>query len=186
MRMGWTYPVLATLIIIMINGLNVNKYVGQAISILIVLPLNYGLSIALLRLVREDDMEVLRNMGEEVRHDYGRALAVPLLTGIFTFLWLLLLIIPGIIKAYAYSMANYISVDHPEYSPNDCINYSQDMMYGHKMDLFLLDLSFIGWILLSIATLGIGFLWLIPYMQTARAVFYEEIKDEGIQVEEDE
>ena len=90
--------------------------------------------------------------------------------------WFLLFIIPGIIKAYAYAMTYYISYDNPELSAEECINRSMKMMYGHKLDLFLLDLSFIGWILLSILTLGVGMLWVTPYMYTSRAKFYEELK----------
>ena len=178
LRLGWTYPVLATLVITLLNGLSSAPSIGLIISVLLVLPLNYGFSIALLQLIRQDDTEVLRNMTNMARSNYGRALAVPLLTSIFTFLWSLLLIVPGIIKSYAYAMANYISLDHPEYTPNNCIDYSQDMMDGHKMELFLLDLSFIGWILLGILSFGIGMLWVTPYLQTSHAVFYEKIKEE--------
>lgn len=94
---------------------------------------------------------------------------------LFVFLWSLLFIIPGIIKAYAYSMAFYIKQDHPEYEWKECLDESQRMMDGHKADLFLLQLSFIGWMILCIFTAGIGFLWLEPYMQAAQANFYNEL-----------
>ncbi|HEY8444131.1 MAG TPA: DUF975 family protein [Clostridia bacterium] len=74
-----------------------------------------------------------------------------------------MLIVPGFIKAYAYAMTPYIAVEYPELSPADCIKMSNDMMKGNKGRLFLLDLSFIGWFLLGIATFFAGFLFIIPY-----------------------
>ena len=78
----------------------------------------------------------------------------------------------------AYSMAFYIAKDHPEMGSYDCIMYSQKIMKGHKWQLFVLSLSFIGWWLLAMITLGIGYLWLMPYMYTAHAQFYEDVKAE--------
>ena len=101
-----------------------------------------------------------------------------LLMGIFVFLWTLLLIIPGIIKGFAYSLVPYILVDKPELSANEAINLSIKMMKGHKFDFFWLCLSFIGWILLAILTFGIGLFWLMPYMYTAYAAFYQDVKAE--------
>ena len=101
-----------------------------------------------------------------------------LLTSIFVGLWTLLFIIPGIIKSFAYAMTPYILVDYPDLSPNQAINLSIKMMKGHKFDLFWLGLSFIGWGILSILTLGIGLFWLIPYVQTAMAAFYVDVKAE--------
>ena len=96
--------------------------------------------------------------------------------GIFEFLWTMLFIIPGIIKAFSYAMTPYILVEHPEMSANQAINESMRLMKGHKFDLFYLYLSFIGWGILSVLTLGIGFLWLIPYMETSQAAFYADVK----------
>lgn len=112
--------------------------------------------------------------------DYGRILGTMLLIAVYTFLWTLLLVIPGIIKSYSYRMTIYVLNDQPELSFNGAIEKSMDMMKGHKMKLFLLDLSFIGWALLSIITLGIGVLWLYPYMLSASAAFYEDLKKETV------
>ena len=101
-----------------------------------------------------------------------------LLISIFTTLWSLLFIIPGIIKSYSYSMTYYILNDNPGMSGNDAITESRKMMNGHKMELFLLQLSFIGWILLSVLTFGILLLYVIPYMQAATTAFYEALKPE--------
>jgi len=97
-------------------------------------------------------------------------------TGLFTVLWSLLLIVPGIIKAFGYSMAFYIMYDNPEIKPLEALKKSQIMMKGYKMKLFLLELSFIGWIVLAFLSFGLGFLWLNPYMYLSIANFYENLK----------
>ena len=94
-------------------------------------------------------------------------------------LWSILFIIPGIVKSYSYAMTFYILRDDPSIGANEAITRSRQMMDGHKWQLFCLHFSFIGWILLSMLTLGILTLWVMPYMETATAVFYESIKGEG-------
>ena len=88
----------------------------------------------------------------------------------------LLFIIPGIIKSFSYAMTYFIINDHPEYSINQAITESRRMMDGHKMEYFILCLSFIGWFILSCITLGIGFLWLIPYFYTTSAAFMKRLQ----------
>jgi uncharacterized membrane protein len=97
---------------------------------------------------------------------------------LYVLLWAILFIIPGIVKTLAYAMTNYILVDHPELSANKAILLSNEMMKGHKYDLFYLYLSFAGWFFLCVITLGIGFFWLIPYAQTAQASFYQDVRAE--------
>ena len=109
---------------------------------------------------------------------YARTVGAVLLVFVYTLLWTLLLVIPGIIKASSYSMTFYILRENPEMTAGDAITASQKMMDGHKMDLFLLSLSFIGWAILASITFGIGYLWLIPYIYTAYAAFYETLKKE--------
>ena len=175
---NWTNPVLATLNLFAISGIvSAIPVVGGLVNLLVVIPISFGFSIAFLLFIRGEKENVIENMFGELKN-YGRALGVPLLTTVFTFLWTLLLIIPGIIKGYSYAMTNFIAKDHPELGAYDCIKESMKMMYGHKWDLFLLDLSFIGWALLCILTLGIGFLWLQPYIMTSHAIFYKELKAE--------
>ncbi len=89
--------------------------------------------------------------------------------------WTLLLIVPGIIAALRYSMASYIMAEYPGISAGEAIERSKAMMDGHKKELFLLELSFIGWILLSALTLGILSLWVTPYLQATTAVFYRKL-----------
>ena len=102
--------------------------------------------------------------------------AASLLVGLYTFLWSLLLLIPGLIKSYAYAMTPYIMQEKPKMGINEAITRSREMMDGHKWQLFMLDLSFIGWMLLSVLTLGIALVYVWPYYQAARAEFYKQIK----------
>jgi uncharacterized membrane protein len=105
-----------------------------------------------------------------------------LLSSIFVFLWSLLLVIPGIIKALAYSMTPYIISEEPNIDALAAIQKSQDMMRGNKMRLFSLYLSFIGWIILCILTAGIGFIFLMPYIQMSVANFYLDIRGKKVVV----
>ncbi len=104
---------------------------------------------------------------------FWRALLLRILMGIFIFLWSLLLIIPGIIAAYRYRMATYLLIDHPEMSPLECIRASKQMMAGHKGELFVLDLSFLGWALLCI--IPFVAVWVAPYMEVTYANYYQAL-----------
>ncbi|MDO4199805.1 MAG: DUF975 family protein [Clostridia bacterium] len=108
---------------------------------------------------------------------FGTAFLTSLLSAIFIILWTLLLIIPGIIAAYSYSMRYYVLADHPDYSAMDAIRESKGIMKGHKFELFVLQISFIWWILLCVVTLGLASLYVIPYMEMAKANFYNKIKE---------
>jgi uncharacterized membrane protein len=91
-------------------------------------------------------------------------------------LWALLLIVPGIVAAISYSMTFFILAEDSSLTPMEAINKSKQMMDGYKLKYFYLCLKFIGWALLCCLTLGIGFLWLIPYIQVSTAKFYDELK----------
>lgn len=147
--------------------------------ILVMYPLATGFANALRVLLTTGDNEVTRNMFRLGFTNYLHIVWTYFLMVLKVLLWSLLLIIPGIVKAFAYSMAVYIMVENPEMRAIDAIHKSQDMMRGHKFDLFYLMLSFIGWGLLCILTLGIGFLWLSPYMYATQAAFYEDLKRES-------
>lgn len=105
-----------------------------------------------------------------------------ILKRIYTFLWSLLFIIPGIIKTFSYSQAELITKDYNDngktISANEAITLSRELMNGHKMDLFMLYLSFFGWYLLSAVTLWIPMLYVLPYLQASKAVFYRNITKE--------
>ncbi len=109
--------------------------------------------------------------------DYKRVALVIFLRDLFLGLWFALLFIPGVIKSYSYMMVPYILIDNPELSGTDAITRSRQMMDGNKWRAFLLDLSFIGWMLLSVLTCGIvGILYEKPYRRSARAALYLELK----------
>lgn len=98
------------------------------------------------------------------------------LRGLFVILWSLLLIIPGIVKSFSYAMTPFILTDHPELTAKEAIRRSQEMMNGHKGELFVLGLTFIGWEFLNAFTLGIGSFWLNPYKNAAYAAFYRQLQ----------
>ena len=110
-------------------------------------------------------------------YNYGATVGKMLLMNIYLFLWFLLFIIPGIVKSYSYRMVPYLIKDHPELSASEVITMSRQMMNGNKWRAFLLDLSFIGWILLSVFTLGLlNIFWTFPYMYSTSAALYRELK----------
>jgi uncharacterized membrane protein len=113
--------------------------------------------------------------------DYGRNLGGLLWRDLFIWLWSLLFIIPGIVKSYAYFAAPYILSEFAAVRPTDAIKLSMRMTDGYKGELFVLDLSFIGWNMLSALTLGLlGILYVNPYYYTSKAGFYEELKTNAI------
>ena len=169
----WTPAVLTTLVFSLI--------VGAAGSIplaglLVICPLEFGFMLCFLRLVRGEDCDEMVGDQFNVFSKYGRVLGTSLLYTLYVILWSLLLVIPGIIKSYSYAMTPYVMNDRPDLDADDCIHESRMMMRGYKWKLFCMDLSFIGWAILCILTLGIGFLWLQPYIEASHAKFYEELK----------
>lgn len=109
-------------------------------------------------------------------------IAIHIISGFFIILWSFLFIIPGIIAALAYSQAYYIYKDSEATGENlsalDCISRSKELMDGNKGKLFVLELSFIGWHFIGGLTFGLGYLFITPYIQTAKAVFYNDLLNE--------
>ncbi len=145
---------------------------------IVCMPLSYGFTVMFLDFIRKQDDLTIGKMFEPYARDLARVLTTYLLMYVYIILWMLLLIVPGIIKSFSYAMTPYILKDNPELANNSAIEKSMQMMNGHKMQLFWLYLSFIGWAILSLCTLGIGFLFLIPYMDASIAHFYEDLKAE--------
>lgn len=104
-----------------------------------------------------------------------KVFAIALLQGLFIALWSLLLIVPGIIAMYRYRMAFYILLDDPDKGALQCIRESKALMQGHKKELFVLDLSFIGWSFLITISAGILGIWILPYINTTYAMYYNMI-----------
>jgi uncharacterized membrane protein len=105
---------------------------------------------------------------------FGKAFWLNIITAFFLYLWMILFIIPGLIKAFSYSMAMYILADNPQMTAREALRSSKELMHGKKGKLFYIYLSFIGWILLGYITLGIAFIWILPYVQATIAAFYNE------------
>ncbi len=181
----WTTAVLATLVyflILSISGI-ANFMLDEGVAALFSIafgfcvsgPLGLGYSYFVLKAARREDIEI-GNIFEGFNH-FVKVVILSILIGIFTILWTLLFIIPGIIAALRYSQAFFILLDNPDLSPMEAIRRSKQMMKGNKGKLFLLTLSFIGWALLCGITFGIGALWLNPYVYVALAVFYLALLD---------
>ena len=149
--------------------------VGFLLSILVFNPLIVGCYRFFLQNSRGP--AELNELGAGFRGDWGNVVLVMFLKNLFLALWTMLFIIPGIVKAYAYRMVPYILKEHPALSGTQAITLSRRMMKGHKGDAFVLDLSFIGWILLSALTFGILHLFYVgPYIQATDAELYKVVR----------
>lgn len=175
---NWLMAALAALVYMAVAGaVGSIPMMGGLVTFLVITPLAYGLNVMFLDLIREGKEIEIGRMFDGFK-DYGRITGTLILTAVYTLLWMLLLIVPGIVKSYSYALTPYILKDEPDLKFNEAIEKSMRMMDGHKAKLFLLDLSFVGWAMLVLLTLGIGMVFLIPYMRTARAAFYEDVKAE--------
>lgn len=153
-------------------GVNLVEFV---LSILLI-PLSITICWFYLNMVREN--EPLISQVFSIYKDGSKILkliGVSILQGVYVLLWSLLLFVPGIIKSLSYSQTFFLLKDHPEYTINQAITESKIRMKGYKWKYFLMNLSFIGWAILCGVTLGIGYLWLIPYISTSAAIFYNEL-----------
>ena len=117
--------------------------------------------------------------------DFWAAFKVTFLVGLFTFLWSLLFVIPGIIKSISYSMSMYVLAENKGKPALECIAESKKMTEGHKMELFVLALSFIGWAFVGAITFGIAYIWITPYMQATMTNAYNYLKPAPVEVEAD-
>lgn len=137
-------------------------------------PLAYGYITTFITTVR-DNSEFEINGIFSGFGNYTKVFSTMLLMNVYVGLWSCLLFVPGVIKSYSYAMTPYILAENPGIGADEAICKSMKMMDGQKMDLFLLDLSFLGWLVLACLTCGVGLLWLMPYMNSARAAFYLDL-----------
>lgn len=144
-------------------------------------PLMLGLIMVCLNVTYGDNVEI-GTLFKGFNY-MGKAIALFLMVIFFTMLWSLLFVIPGIIKAYSYSMAFYILAENPEMTAREALNESKEITKGHKLDLFVLELSFILWGLLATVTLGIAYVYVLPYMQLTYVNFYHNIKRQPAQTD---
>ena len=201
LRGNWANALVATIILVALalffssnDAINsyyqrivINPFIGYSlsfVSLFVLLPLAAGYSNSMRVLLETGDNRLTNNSFSLGFGNWLHVVWGMILSTIYIFLWTLLLIIPGIIKSYSYALTPYILVEHPEMSANEAIEESMRLMDGHKFDLFYLQLSFIGWAILSILSLGLGFFWLIPYQMTAQAAFYRDIKNEAMPLQD--
>ena len=169
----WGSAVIASLVYAVITG--TASGAGGIGALIIGGPMELGLATYVLLLKKREDAQ-LEHLFRGFR-TFESSLVLYLVRSVFIALWSLLFVIPGIVAALRYSMSIYILHDNPEISGMDALNRSKEMMDGFKGRLFGLYLSFLGWAILCLFTLGIGYLWLIPYMKVTEANFYEDLKN---------
>jgi len=150
------------------------------ILIILIMPLAVSLYGYRLNCLRNNEFNA-KYIFSITKPNYFKFLFTEIVRGIFIYLWFLLLIIPGYIKAIAYSMTGYIICDNPDLSPVDAVSLSNKITKGYKWDIFVMYLSFIPWYLLGSITLGIGYIYVIPYMGITEAMFYENLKKNAIE-----
>ena len=181
---SWPQAVVATFIVVLLFSLSDSAeyipgttiIIASSIISVLATPVMVGYVNAFSKLYYQSDRALLSNMSSITFNGYFRSLAAMLLVSLVVSLLTLLLIIPGVIASMAFYLTPYILKDNPELSVLDTLRLSRKMMQGHKMELFCLQLSFIGWGLLNLLTLGIGTLWLLPYMTTTMAAFYQDLR----------
>ena len=184
---NWSRAVIATVVYLLVavavvaipsrNGSMYSSIVTLVLDFFLLLPLAAGIANAFRLLFENSDPNVAGNMFNlAFRGNYLHVVAGMMLVSVVLIFGFMLFIIPGIIWTFAYSMTPYILVENPELSITDAMKKSRLMMKGHKFDLFYLELSFIGWAILSVLTLGIGYIWLQPYMATSMAAFWDDLK----------
>lgn len=173
---NWLYTLLVTLLIGIVAALLSSTVIG---SVLALGFLSFGAAGIFLNLARGAQSVNLNDMF--VAKDYwADALLLSLLRALIIFLWSLLFVIPGILKAYSYAITFHLHYDHPEYDWRKCLDESTRIMQGNRWRLFCLHLSFIGWLLIGCLTCGIGMLWVIPYISAAQANFYEDLTRQSV------
>lgn len=154
--------------------------VSIAVSLLVVNIITMGTMTWFHRAIKTEGLK-MEEMFWPFKEDYGGNVLMMFLISLYTALWSMLFVVPGIVKGYSYSLAMYIKSENPNIPASKAIELSTRMTNGHKMDLFVLDMSFIGWAILSAFTLNIlGILYVIPYQYASKAFAYEEIKEEAL------
>lgn len=176
----WGLVVGATLIAALINMVSqIIPILGPIVWLIISGAISLGFASLYLNLCRDEKAEVSQIFSGF--NNFTTALVANLLMTLFVLLWALLLIIPGIMAAYSYMLTFFILSDDPSLTSSQAISKSKEMMKGYKWKAFFLSCRFIGWALLAILTLGIGLLWVAPYMGMSFAKFYEDIKQNYIE-----
>lgn len=171
----WLYPLLVSLLISLVIGASGAASMA-VLAFVLTGPLYIGLNKYYLELSRRNiKYDNLSIALDGFQGDVASNIITGILVTVFTALWTMLFIIPGIVKNLSYSMTYYIKAEHPEYNQTQAIDESRRIMNGHKMRLFLLRLSFIGWFILGALCFGVGTLWVAAYYKAAEAEFYRDL-----------
>lgn len=170
----WTNPVIAAAVyLIVLSALGAIPGLNT-ISTIVTIPLAFGLSVWFLRFKRTGQDQEINTLFVGFS-DFKRVFVTLFLMQIYTMLWSMLLVVPGVMKGLSYALTTYILQDEPELSNDAAIEKSMAMMEGHRMQLFLMSLNFLMWTIISC---GIGLFIVLPYMHTTMAAFYEEVKSD--------
>ena len=145
-------------------------------SVIVSGPMSYGLAYMFSRQARTGAPLNIADLFRGFTDDFVQTFLIGLMSGLFTALWSLLFVIPGIVKAYSYALVYFVKADNPSYGWRECLRESTALMRGNRMRLFMLDLSFIGWYFVGALCLGVGTLWVAPYHFAAKTHFYESLK----------
>jgi len=172
---GFVLYMLVSLVVQGISGNGSEAYVGGIAGFIVAGPLSLGLAMFSLSVSRGKSLKVVQIF--DGFKNFSEAFVANLLRTVFVLLWSLLLIVPGIVAYISYSMIYFIIADDSNIEASEALKKSKQMMYGNKWKYFKLQLRFLGWAILSILALGIGFFWLVPYIQVSCAKFYEDIKN---------
>lgn len=161
---------------------SVSANYGSILALVVAGPLTIGLCyFFVMNVLGRDDLTATTPFTFAFSGNFGRKLGGYLWMYLFTVLWTLLFIIPGIIKGYSYAMTPYILADCPNVKAKDALKLSMRIMSGHKWELFVFHLSFIGWGLLSILTLGLlSIFYVDPYMKSSEATYYLEVREQAL------
>jgi uncharacterized membrane protein len=161
--------------ILVLGGSHGAERSGSFLSFILAGPFNLGAAFFSLSLARRQDASV----GQLFRgfNYFGKAFFANLVITCMIVVGFILLVVPGVILALSYALTYYILAENPEIHAMDAMRKSRLMMNGYKMKLFYLGLCFLGLAILCVFTLGIGFLWLVPFVHVCMARFYDEIKD---------
>jgi len=174
---NWMSGVLVNIILWAITGAMAGLSWG-ALAMLVLGPLACGVNACYLKNARDHKKIEVENMFAGFKVDFGGTFLLGFMMDLFVVLWSMLFVIPGIIKAYSYSMSYFIKADHSEYTWKQCIDESRKLMKGHKMELFIQDVSFIGWVLIGSVCFGVGFFWVDAYINSTKAEFYRDLVGE--------
>ncbi len=175
----WWIAVVVCLIqsVLISTAASVTSFVAGIGGIIITGPLTYGLYAMFLKQTRDGQDMNVADVFAAFNTDFLQTFLIGLFITLFTAIGSALCVVPGIIVSYMYAMAYYVKMDHPEMDYRQCLAESRRIMNGRKMDLFILDLSFIGWLILGVLCCGVGVLVVVPWMNAAHAHYYESIRN---------